>query len=286
MRALLVLIGSLWAAALLAQEAPPLAADLNETVIEVPFAGNGAQPGERMIVTLFKPDGDGPFPFAILNHGRAGTPAGRAQVQRWRYSAQARWLVRKGFAVFVPTRRGYGATGGMDVEAIGNCVNPGYRESMAGGVATELAVIDYAKRQTFVDAAHFVVIGQSAGGMLAVGIAAAAPPGLVAAVNFAGGHGGDPERRPGQPCRPDRLREVFSEAGKTARVPMLWIYTENDRYFAPEHTRAWHAAFVAAGGRAELALLAPFKSNGHVLFVEGMAIWQPLLDTFLASAGF
>lgn len=286
MRALLALAAIVWAAALHAQGGPPFAADLNETVIEVPFAANGAQTGERMIVTLFKPDGEGPFPFAIINHGRAPTPEGRTQLPRQRYLQQARWLVRKGIVVLVPTRRGYGVTGGFDVEAIGNCGAPAYADAMAGGVASVLAVIDYAKAQPFVDPGRFILIGQSAGGFLTVGVAATNPAGLVAAVNFAGGHGGDPVRRPGQPCRPDRLLDVYSVAGKTARVPMLWIYTENDQFFAPEHARAWHAGFVAMGGRAELAMLPPFKSNGHVLFAEGIAVWRPLLDDFLKSAGF
>ena len=159
-------------------------------------------------------------------------------------------------------------------------------DALAGGVESLLSVIDYAKAQPFVNPARFILIGQSVGGFLTVGVTATAPPGLVAAVNFAGGHGGDPMRHPGVPCAPQKLLDVYSGAGKTARAPMLWVYTENDQYFGPDYARAWHAAFVAAGGHAELVLLSPFKSNGHVLFVEGMPLWQPLLDTFLASAGF
>lgn len=269
-----------------AQGGPPFAADINETVIDIPVRVNGAETGEHMVATLFKPDGAGPFPFAIISHGRAGTPVERAQVPRWRYSEQSRWLVRKGFVVIVPTRRGYGSTGGADVETNYNCANPAYRDAMTGGVESVLAAISYAKAQKFVDPARFILIGQSVGGFLTVGVTAAAPAGLVAAVNFAGGHGGDPMRHPGVPCRADKLLEVYSEAGKTARAPMLWIYTENDQFFGPDHARSWHAGFISSGGRAELQILPPYQANGHVLFVSGMAVWRPVVEAFLQSVGF
>ncbi len=269
-----------------AQGGPPFAADLNEAVIEIPVLVNGQPTESHMVGTLFKPDGDGPFPFAIISHGRAGMPVERAQVPRWRYSEQSRWLVRKGFAVIVPTRRGYGATGGSDVEQSYNCANPAYRDALAGGVESVLSAISYAKAQKFIDPARFILIGQSVGGFLTVGVTATAPPGLVAAVNFAGGHGGDPMRHPVVPCAPEKLLEVYSAAGRTARVPMLWVYTENDQYFGPEYVRSWHAGFNAAGGHAELHVLPPFQNDGHRLFVNGMAIWQPVVETFLRSVGF
>ena len=272
MRTFACLVAWLAVAGAWAKGGPPFAVDLNEAVIEIPVRVNGQATHTRMVGTLFKPDGNGPFPFAIISHGRAGSPVERAQVPRWRYSAQARWLVKKGFVVIVPTRRGYGATGGADVETSYNCANPAYSDALAGGVESLLSVIDYAKAQPFVNPARFILIGQSVGGFLTVGVTATAPPGLVAAVNFARGHGGDPMRHPGVPCAPQKLLDVYSGAGKTARAPMLWVYTENDQYFGPDYARAWHAAFVAAGGHAELVLLSPFKSNGHVLFVEGMPL--------------
>ncbi|WP_238534074.1 hypothetical protein [Herbaspirillum lusitanum] len=48
---------------------------------------------------------------------------------------------------------------------------------------------------------------------------------------------------PGQPAGRQYVR-----FGKTAKAPMLWIYIENDQYFNPAHSKAWHAAFVKAGG--------------------------------------
>ena len=262
-----------------------LAADIGETVIAIPVLAEGKPTGGYMVGTLYKPNGDGPFPFVILNHGRATSAVERAKVQRWRYVEQSRWLVRRGFVVIVPTRRGYGGTGGADVENSYACSNPWYRESLAGGVESVLSAIEYAKGLPFANPKRFIVMGQSVGGYVAVGIAAANPEGLAAAISLAGGQGGAPDSHPGIPCAPDKLTRVFAEAGKTARVPMLWIYTENDQYFNPEISRAFHKAFAESGGNAEYKLLPPFGNDGHTLFVRGGEIWQQVVGEFLDKLG-
>ncbi len=262
------------------------ASDINETVVRIPVFVGGKPNGDQMLGTVFKPDGVGPFPFVVINHGRASTPVERARLGRQRYVDASRWLVRRGFAVFVAVRRGYGETGGADVESSYNCNNPWFKEAMAGGVQSVLFVIEYAKSQSFANKDRFLVMGQSVGGYLSVGIGAANPEGLVAVINFAGGHGGRPERDPGNPCATEKLREVFADAGKASRMPALWIYTENDNYFSPEHSRAWHQAFTAAGGKAEFRLLPPFAKDGRTLFGRGQKIWQPVVEEFLNGVGF
>jgi dienelactone hydrolase len=268
----------------LAQGGTPFAADINETVVSIPVIVDGKPDGTTMVGTVFKPDGAGPFPFVVLNHGRRA--AERFKTPRWRYPEASRWLVRRGFAVFVPTRRGYGETAGPDVESSNNCANPWFKEAMAGGVESVMSVVAYARQQPFVDKQRYIVMGQSLGGYVSVGTGALNPEGLVAVINFAGGHGGRPNRDPGNPCASDKLKEVFAQAGASSRVPSLWIYTENDQYFGPAHSRAWHAAYIAAGGKADYRLLPPFGPDGHTLFVNGARIWQPLVAEFLKSAGF
>lgn len=158
-------------------QAPALAADINETIVSIPVIVGGKPNGAHMVGTVYKPDGAGPFPFVVLNHGRAGTAVERAQTPRWRYTVASRWLVKRGYAVFVATRRGYGDTGGSDVETNYNCNNPWYKEPMAAGVESVLSVIEYAKAQPYVNRSRFVVMGQSVGGYLSVGVAAANPEG-------------------------------------------------------------------------------------------------------------
>jgi dienelactone hydrolase len=267
-----------------AQGGTPFAADINETVVSIPVIVDGKPDGSTMVGTVFKPNGEGPFPFVVLNHGRRA--AERFRTPRWRYPEASRWLVRQGFAVFVPTRRGYGETAGPDVESSNNCANPWFKEAMAGGVESVMSVVAYARQQPFVDKQRYIVMGQSLGGYVSVGTGALNPEGLVAVINFAGGHGGRPERDPGNPCGSERLKQVFAQAGASSRVPSLWIYTENDQYFGPAHSRAWHEAFTAAGGKADYRLLPPFGRDGHTLFTTGAKIWQPLVAEFLKSTGF
>ena len=47
-----------------------------------------------------------------------------------------------------------------------------------------------------------LIEGQSVGGMTTVALAALNPPGVLGAVNFAGGSGGNPTASPGRSCKP------------------------------------------------------------------------------------
>jgi hypothetical protein len=126
--------------------AQELAVDINEKVAKVPVAG------VEMVVTVYKPDGDDPFPLAIINHGRAGTPAERARAGRQRYPAAARYFVRRGFAVVVPTRKGYGVTGGRDMESHGSHIIPAYARSFDGALESIVPAMEWAKSLPYVDA--------------------------------------------------------------------------------------------------------------------------------------
>ena len=52
--------------------------------------------------TIYRPDGAGPFPVAIINHGKA---PGDARFQaRYRPAQAARYFLQRGYAVVVPMR--------------------------------------------------------------------------------------------------------------------------------------------------------------------------------------
>jgi len=264
------------------------ATDIHESVTDIEVSVNdffGRKVSGKVVITQFKPDGDGPFPFVVLNHGRSGT--NRAQPPRFRYTQQARYFVQRGFAVFEPTRIGYGALGTEpDPEDSGPCRGKNYAPMAEAASQEILAVIAYAARQSYVDPQRLLIVGQSVGGYSTVASTAKNPPGLIAAINFAGGSGGDPVAHPGEPCEGYKLESMYATFGSTSKAPMLWIYTENDQYFSPKYSKAWHAAFVNAGGKAELKLLPPFGSDGHSLFSAGIKIWEPLVSQFLAAHGF
>ncbi|AMP07620.1 alpha/beta hydrolase family protein [Collimonas pratensis] len=267
--------------------AQPLAQDLNETVTRLPVTVKnfyGRNVSGDIIVTQFKPAGAGPFPLVIINHGRSATD--RSKPPRFRYTQQVRFFTERGYAVFVPTRLGYGDAGvEPDPEESGNCNQNDYGPMAAAASTEVLAVLDYAKLQPYVNPERVLLVGESVGGYVTTAVAARMPPGLVAAINFAGGAGGDPDKHPGVPCQGGKLESMYAEFGKTSKAPMLWVYTENDLFFGPQYSRQWYAAFSKAGGQAEYKLLPPFGKNGHTLFSAGTKVWAPVVEDFLSRVG-
>ncbi|PPK45717.1 dienelactone hydrolase [Trinickia symbiotica] len=268
--------------------AEELRSELHESVSTIDVTVKdfyGTEQTGKVVITQFLPDGDGPFPILILNHGRS--PSDRGTPPRFRYTRQVAFFVKRGFAVFEPTRIGYGQFGTQfDPEYSGKCRQKDYAPMIDAARTEELAVLEYARRQPHVDPHRIVIVGQSVGGFVTTAMAAENPDGVVGAINFAGGSGGDPVEHPGVPCQGERLEAMYSQFGKTARVPMLWIYTENDQYFSPAYSSAWHDAFVRAGGNADYRLLPPFEKNGHMLFAHGTDVWEPLVSEFLERQGF
>lgn len=280
-----------------AASAPPAStqAVVTETILRLPAQvrdayGKGIE--HDIVVTVFSPApvGDAaapvaPRPLAILLHGRAPQASQRASFGRATYRTTAHWLVTQGFIVGVPTRIGYGVTGGDDVEETGGCETKNYPPGYQAAADQALVALRALQLRPDADREHAVVIGQSYGGATAIALAAMNPPGVVAAINFAGGGGGNPETRPGRPCAPQRLERMFARYGETARMPTLWIYTENDLYMGPDYPREWHQAFARAGGTGAFVQLPPFGKDGHTLFSQGPEIWRPLVLRFLQQQG-
>ncbi|MEC5399944.1 alpha/beta hydrolase family protein [Uliginosibacterium sp. H1] len=238
-------------------------------------------------VTVFRPQGDGPFPLVVISHGRAGSRDGRARPARQRFESAASYFVRKGFAVAVPTRLGYGETitAGDPEDRGAGCSNNDYSALVEASGAQVQAVVARMRQEAWADPQRLLLVGQSVGGIATISATSRGIAGLVAAVNFAGGSGGSPERHPGKPCAPQNMDREIARLARSANAPMLWLYTENDQYFDPATTRAWHATYQANGGRAEYRLLPPFSDDGHKLFAQGNAVWQPILDVWLAESG-
>ena len=268
--------------------AAPLDQDTREEVIRVAAKATdafGREAAGDLVVTLFRPAGAGPFPLVVINHGRSSSK--RAEYGRQRYESAARYFVRKGFVVAVPLRLGYGELADKgDPEEHVSCTAPRYAPALRAAAEQVRTVVEALRQRPDVDAGRLVLLGQSVGGVTTVAASAMGIPGLVASINVAGGHGGNPETHPGEACSAYVLERLMGEYGARATAPMLWVYTENDRYFAPGNSQAWHQAFVRAGGKADYRLLPPHGEDGHNLFVRGNDVWQPLVDAYLAPLGF
>ena len=238
-----------------------------------------------IMVTMFYEDSvDGPRPVVIVNHGRAPTAEERKALGRAAYLAISKWLVGQGYFVAVPTRIGYGVTGGPDVEDTRGCANKVYAPGYAASAAQTLQVLEYLRGWKQAATDHVAVMGTSFGGTTAITVAAMNVPGVKAAVNFAGGGGGRPRTNPGDPCAPEAMKRLFADYGKTSRIPSLWLYSANDEYFGAKHPRSWFEAFRQAGGVGEFVELPALEGGGHGSFTKNPQSWQPRVEAFLRKA--
>lgn len=254
-----------------------------EQVYLIPLPHDG---GRTMHTLVLRPQGRDKAPLAVINHGSPAN-AGERPGMKPGFRAARTWFLRRGYVVALPMRRGYGETGGQWVEEFGACAHPDYRKAGLESAKDVQAAIDYLTRLDFVEPERVVVVGHSAGGWASVALASQNPPKVAAMVDFAGGRGGYAGGKPNSNCDPDRLVQAAGEFGRTARIPMLWIYAQNDLFFSPTISSRMAEAFKSNGGIADYQLLGAFGKDGHSLFTsaDGLDRWQPLVARFLQANG-
>jgi dienelactone hydrolase len=244
------------------------------------------------VAYVVRPVGDGPFPLAVMNHGVSLNARERSFFPLVEFRDAAMWFARRGYMVVAPTGPGYGA-GALDApelglfsvfySKIGACENPNFRDAGMAAAALDKWIIDYMTDQKYAVPNNAIVIGQSAGGWAAIALSSQNLPSVKAIIVFAAGRGGRVGGKPNNNCAPDKLVEATAEFGRSARTPMLWIYTENDTFFGPDLSKRMLAAYTGAGGDAEYHLMPPFGSDGHFFIGSPDAIpqWSPLVSQFL-----
>ena len=137
---------------------------------------------------VYKPDGPGPFPTVIWNHGSEKTP-GRSR----QFDAVADIFVPAGYAVFAASRRGHDSSEGAYISDLMDAEEKKVGADGAGRLVVRLleteqlddqfAGIAYAKTLPFVDADRMVVAGCSFGGIQSL-LAAERGGGLKAAFSI------------------------------------------------------------------------------------------------------
>lgn len=240
-------------------------------------AGPAGPGGQVMLeTTVFKPDGAGPFPLLVINHGKqAGDPHAQKR-DRFIYMATA--FVRRGYAVMVPMRTGFAHSGGTYPDH--GCDMTANGDAQANDIVD---VIAYARRLAWVDGQRIVVAGQSYGGLASVALAARAVPGVRGVLNFSGG------------LRDDQfgcdwkmaLAHAYASYGANNRIPTLWLYGANDSYFDPQLAGRMYRAFTGAGGNGVLFAYPAYKHDAHVMLAsrDGEAVWRQQAERFLQSIG-
>jgi len=253
-------------------ELPALAADLNERIVRIPVNSAGSITLET---TIFKPDGAGPFPMIVFNHGKM--PGEPHTQSRSRPLAFAREFVRRGYVVVAPNREGFAQSGGTyhqegcDVEKNG--------AAQAEDVA---ATIAYMSKASYVDASRIVVAGTSHGGLTTIAYGTQAASGVRGLINFSGGL-----RQDACSGWQDNLTHAFEVYGEQVRVPSLWLYGDNDSIWTPELTGRMYAAYINHGAAAKMVDFGSYKNDAHRLVVDrdGVSIWWPSVDAFLTRIG-
>lgn len=242
---------------------------LHERILHI--ASNPDDP-VTLVMTVFTPNGTGPFPLAVMNHGSTGGVPPEQQ-PRYRLTFSAYYFLSRGYAVALPMMRGYGGSGGH--------LPPHGCEDLAMGLdaAKDIrAAIDYMKRQPYIDGSQIVVAGQSFGGWNTLALGALDVPGVKGLVSFAGG-------MKDASCRdPDNaLIAAAGRLGTEVSTPSIWFFGDNDHIFETPVWRAMYDHYTAEGAPAELVAYGRFGVDSHNLLgsAEGLPIWVPKLDAFL-----
>src|SRR5262245_55308560 len=225
----------------------------------------------RIQAYIYKPDGDGPFPIVIYNHGSRD---GRERVSiPQRYIG--RMLVSAGYVVFVPERRGYGKSEGItwreEVRTEFQLVPRLQRET-----DDVLAGVDYLRTLPFADTKRIGIMGWSFGGVVTM-FAVSRSGVFAAAVDQAGG---------ALSWTNSDLRGALIAAALKGTTPTLFLVAQNDRTVASIITLA--DIFKKRGTPHRSVIYAPWPSGasagtlGHAIFsADGAAVWEADVVEFL-----
>ena len=227
----------------------------------------------ELAVAIYVPDGDGPFPLALVHHGSTGSGTNERDFQ-WVFTNDwfADVLNAHGWIVAFPQRRGRGGSDGLYDEGFAEDRSQGYsteaRLSLPGAeralTDANAALAALRKRPDVSDGA-VLFSGASRGGVVALMQAGDQPEDTAGVINFVGGwmteSPGDPE------INPTLFRRVEGYDGR-----VLSIYGEDDSLYSIDHSRANLAQVEEVGATSELHVVTvPEFNRGH------WVLWWPLL---------
>lgn len=244
----------------------PARAAVAAAVEEVAFSSDGYE----LHGFIHRPDGPGPFPAVLYNHGSERLPGSKPGIAAT-FNAQ-------GYVVFVPHRRGHGRSPGPYImDQIGTGPSRGSRlvELLDAHVKDVVAALEYLRQLAYVDPARIAVAGCSFGGIQTM-LLAERGLGVRAAVAFAPGAitwDGTPE-----------IRQRLITAAQNARMPVFLLQAENDYNVAPSRVLAQELA--RAGKPYKMQIFPAYGTthqDGHGGFCSSGSAWGAAVSTFLAE---
>jgi len=225
---------------------------------------------------LLKPQGEGPFPAVVWNHGSEAKPGTGARL--------GPHFNLYGYVLFVPHRRGHGASADQ-ARWIGDLLDEELKRNgeeararlmvslLEEQLQDQLAAFDYLRTLPFVDPTRLATFGCSFGGIQTM-LAAEKGAGLRAAVNFAGAAMNWE--------RSAVVRERMVKAAQSARIPVYLIQAENDFSLGP--TRVLSEVMTEHGKPHRAQIFPAFgttNQEGHGFCGQGSTIWAGPVFSFL-----
>jgi len=225
---------------------------------------------------VFKPEGPGPFPAVLYNHGSEKLPGDKASV--------AQVFLQAGYVVFVPHRRGQGRSDGeyiVDTLSHERAGSPAWGQLLVhlhetAQLQDQTAAFQWLSAQPYVDRGRIAIAGCSYGGIQTV-LAAETLQGARAAVDFAGA-------AQSWDLSPD-LRVRMIGAMENIKMPIFLLQAANDYSIQP--TLVLGAELQRLGKPFKQSVYPAFgqtKDDGHAGFCfDGGSVWGPDVLAFLAE---
>jgi len=224
---------------------------------------------------LYLPEGKGPFPAMIWNHGSEAKPGSRPEL--------GAFYTSKGFVFFIPHRHGHGRSadaGPYHVDLQRSCKSQDCVVQLHELYNRDVvAAVEWLKEQSFVDKQKIVMSGVSFGGIQTL-LTAEKGLGIRGFVAFA-------PAAMSWNSFPD-LRSRLLRAEEKAQRPIFLIQAEGDYNTGPYETLGTY--LLKKGGMNKARLYAKFGSTNqeaHGAFATkaaGISIWQADVLSFLNSA--
>jgi len=238
-----------------------------------------------------RPDGPGPFPAYISNHGSMTTQeASRPPRTQITKGSLPDTLARRGFVVLVLARRGYMGSEGTATTYSQGHGSGGYSGRRASDVmrgAEEevgdvVAALEYLQTLPSVDPELISVGGISLGGLVSI-MAASRDARFKAVISMAGGY-----RQGGQSGVDEAwplVQGVWKNGAQKIRAPVLILWSKNDMIIDEDEGRQLEKELRHTGKSVEMKVYPAFRDNGHFLFsrAEGYPVYVPDAVSFLET---
>jgi pimeloyl-ACP methyl ester carboxylesterase len=235
-------------------------------------------------VLIFSPNGVGPFPLAMFNHGSTGRGTnGALFTETWFDLGLADFLNNRGWIVAFPQRRGRGKSDGLYDEGFSSDRRQGYTcdfDISLSGAERALddigAAMDALRQRPDVAPSRVLIGGQSRGGILSIAYAGMHPDQIFGVINFVGGW-------MGTGCATaSRLNGTLFERGARFDRPTLWLYGDQDAFYDIQHSRNNFMLFQSAGGQGTFLEFSVPGGRGHAV-LNAPELWEGPVADYLSS---